>query len=104
MLMVPGKPFDDIGSGRLGIQQHGEVVKLVDQVEQITFSGIEALRRGQEVVYVTERAVFQLSESGLVLTEVAPGIDVTRDVVKRMKFKPHIPHEPKLMNASHFGA
>ena len=76
----------------------------VEQVEQITFSGSEALRRGQEVVYVTERAVFQLSEQGLVLTDVAPGVDVSSDVVERMQFKPHISGDLKLMKTSHFNA
>ncbi len=91
-----------IGGGELAIETHGEIVKLVDQVEQITFSGSEALRRGQEVVYVTERAVFRLSDQGLVLTDVAPGIDVGHDVVERMQFKPHIPAEPRRMPASLF--
>ena len=76
----------EIGSGRLRIARHGEVVKLVANVEQITYSGREAMQRGQEVVYVTERAVFRLTEQGLVLTEVAPGIDVRRDVLERMRF------------------
>jgi len=92
----------EIGDGRLGIKTHGDVVKLVDSVEQITYSGDEALKRGQEVVYVTERAVFELADQGLVLTEVAPGIDVREDVVERMQFIPHIPTNPKLMNDSHF--
>jgi len=59
----------DIGAGRLRVVQHGEVVKLVSEVEQITYSGREALKRGQDVVYVTERAVFQLTGKGLALTE-----------------------------------
>ncbi len=91
-----------IGGGRLDIENHGDVVKLVEDVEQITYSGDEALKRGQEVIYVTERAVFELSQQGVVLTEVAPGVDVRRDVVERMQFKPHIPANPKLMNSSHF--
>ena len=92
----------EIGNGQLDIRNHGEVVKLVEDVEQITYSGSEALKRGQAAVYVTERAVFELSEQGLVLTEVAPGIDVRRDVIERMQFKPHVPVEPKLMAASLF--
>lgn len=93
-----------IGDGRLGIEKHGEVTKLVDRVEQITYSGDEALKRGQQVVYVTERAVFELSEQGLVLTDVAPGIDVERDVIARMQFKPHVPSTPKVMDGSLFSA
>ena len=63
-------------------------------MEQITFSGREALRRGQQVVYVTERAVFRLTEKGLALTEVAPGIDVRRDVLERMQFAPLVERDP----------
>ena len=77
-------------------------MKLVEDVEQITYSGSEARRRGQEVVYVTERAVFELSEQGLVLTEVAPGIDVRKDVLDRMTFQPHIPADPRKMDPKHY--
>jgi acyl CoA:acetate/3-ketoacid CoA transferase len=94
----------DIGSGLLRIAHHGEVTKLVHDVEQITYSGREALRRGQEVVYVTERAVFRLTEKGLRLAEVAPGIDVRRDVLERMQFAPLIERDPALMAAAHFNA
>ena len=91
-------------SGKLRIARHGEVVKLVDEVEQITYSGREALKRGQEVVYVTERAVFRLTDKGVTLTEVAPGIDLRRDVLERMKFAPLIERDPAVMAASHFHA
>jgi acyl CoA:acetate/3-ketoacid CoA transferase len=94
----------EIGAGQLRIVRHGEVIKLVGDVEQITFSGREAIRRGQEVIYVTERAVFRLTEQGLTLTEIAPGIDTRRDVLERMKFAPHVPRDPAIMAASHFHA
>jgi acyl CoA:acetate/3-ketoacid CoA transferase len=60
------------------------------------------LRRGQETIYVTERAVFRLSKDGIVLAEVAPGIDVRRDVLERMQFAPRIPAEPRIMSAAIF--
>ena len=66
--------------------------------------GREALRRGQEVIYVTERAVFRLTDKGLALTEIAPGIDLRRDVLERMKFAPLVERDPALMAASHFDA
>jgi acyl CoA:acetate/3-ketoacid CoA transferase len=94
----------DIGAGRLGIRRHGEVAKLVGQVEQITFSGREALKRAQEVLYVTERAVFRLTGDGVTLTEVAPGIDLKADVLARMQFAPQVPRQLAVMAAEHFTA
>ncbi|WP_220795519.1 acyl CoA:acetate/3-ketoacid CoA transferase [Streptomyces shenzhenensis] len=70
--------------GRLDLTTEGKHRKFVDKVEQVTFSAEQARLRGQKVLYVTERAVFQLGERGLVLTEVAPGIDVQTDVLDRI--------------------
>ena len=92
------------GDGRLRIAGHGEVRKLVRAVEQITFSGIEAMKRGQQVLYVTERAVFRLTPQGMALTEVAPGVDLRHDVLERMEFAPLVPSDPKIMPASYFTA
>ena len=77
-----------IGGGMLRLMRHGRVRKFRRRVAQVTFSGREALRTGQEVMYVTERAVFRLSTDGLVLEEVAPGIDLQSDVLDRMGFAP----------------
>jgi propionate CoA-transferase len=90
------------GDGRLCILRHGEVRKFLDQVQQITFSGSEALRAGHETLYVTERAVFLLTQDGMVLVEVAPGVDVRRDVLERMDFAPLVPRAPALIAAAHF--
>lgn len=87
--------------GALTIQRHGEVRKLVKKVAGITFSGKEAVRRGQEVIYVTERAVFRLTPEGLELTDIAPGVDLERDILSRMDFMP-IVRAPRLMNAAYF--
>lgn len=76
------------GDGKLTIAQHGSVQKFVRAVDQITFSGKQALLSGQEVLYVTERAVFRLTENGLALIEAAPGVDIARDVTARMGFMP----------------
>lgn len=92
----------ELGGGQLRIARNGEVCKLVRNVEQITFSGPVSRRRGQEVVYITERAAFRLSDDGLILTEVAPGVDVRRDVLERMQFTPQVPRDPDIMPAAHF--
>ena len=76
--------------------------KFVQQVEHRTFSGREALRRGQPVLYVTERCVFRLHERGLELTEIAPGLDLERDVLALMGFAPVIERQPALMDAALF--
>lgn len=92
------------GDGTVRVARHGEVRKLVGAVEQITFSGAQALNSGQEVLYVTERALFRLTPEGMMLAEVAPGVDIRRDVLERMDFAPHTPAEPAVMPASHFTA
>lgn len=76
--------------GQLRIVHEGEVVKFVPHVDQISFSADHARSNGQHVLYVTERAVFQLAADGLELIEVAPGIDLERQVLGILKFKPII--------------
>ena len=71
------------------------------QVEQVTFAGQYAAQRSQPVLYVTERCVFLLAEHGLELIEVAPGIEIERDILAHMDFKPHI-HKPVPMNPAIF--
>lgn len=77
-----------VGDGRIDIQRNGEIRKFVKETAAVTFSGAEALARGQRVLYVTERAVFRLTENGVELIEVAPGADMQRDVLDRMDFMP----------------
>jgi len=90
-----------IGDGQLHIETEGRSRKFINQVEQITFNGRDAAQRGQQVVFVTERAVFHLREDGLELTEIAPGIDLERDVLAHMDFKP-IVRDVKRMDAGLF--
>ena len=91
----------EIADGKLKILQEGRARKFVKNVEQITFSGKFAASRSQPVIYVTERCVFQLGPEGLELIEVAPGIDIERDILAHMDFKPII-HKPITMDARIF--
>jgi propionate CoA-transferase len=84
--------------GRLRVIKDGKVKKFVLDVEHRTFSGNYATKRGQPVLYVTERCVFELTPEGLELIEVAPGIDVEREILARMEFKPVIRREPAMMD------
>jgi len=79
-----------ISDGRLRIEKEGEHRKFVEAVEQITFSGRYARQRGQAVLYVTERAVFELRPEGVTLVEIAPGADLERDIMGQMAFRPVI--------------
>lgn len=76
----------EMQDGKVSIKRHGSVSKLVKQVRHITFSGQRARADGQHVIYVTERAVFELTRDGLQLIEVAPGVDLVKDVLERMPF------------------
>lgn len=91
-----------VGAGRLRIDRYGDIRKLVRKVAQVTFSGREAVRNGQKVLYVTERAVFRLAPHGVVLDEIAPGVELRVDVLERMGFNPLIPRPPKQMDPAIF--
>ena len=92
----------ETGDGTLRVASHGRIAKLVASVDQITFSGPQACVQGQQVVYVTERAVFALREDGVHLVEIAPGIDLQEDVLDRMGFVPRMDSPPSTMNGSLF--
>jgi propionate CoA-transferase len=87
-----------IEDGRLVLRGHGDGGKFVREVEHRTYSGEYAARRGQSVLYVTERCVFRLTPDGMELIEIAPGIDLERDVLARMAFAPMIRETPRLMD------
>jgi acyl CoA:acetate/3-ketoacid CoA transferase len=76
--------------GRLQIKAEGTLPKFVADVQEISFSGEQALARGQQVRFITERAVFALREEGVTLIEIAEGLDVQRDVIDQMGFAPQI--------------
>ena len=92
----------DISDSGLIISQEGSKQKLVESVEHVTFSGSFARKNNQEVYYVTERAVFKLEEEGLTLIEIAPGIDLEKDVLGQMAFKPIISDQLKTMDLAIF--
>lgn len=87
-----------VEEGKLVIVNEGKNKKFIKQVEQITFSGEYANDVGQPVLYITERAVFKLSKEGLVLTEIAPGVDLQKDILDQMEFKPIIAEDLKVMD------
>ena len=87
-----------VAAGQLFITREGQAAKFVEDVEHRTFSGPQATRRGTPVLYITERCVFRLGPDGLELIEVAPGIDIERDILSRMNFRPHMPRPPRLMD------
>jgi propionate CoA-transferase len=87
-----------VSDGELVIEKEGKSNKFINAVEQITFSGEYAANIGQSVLYITERAVFRLTKDGLVLEELAPGIDLEKDVLNHMEFKPIISRNLKGMD------
>jgi propionate CoA-transferase len=91
-----------VKDGRLAIAAEGRERKFLDKVEQVTFSGRRAMELHQPVLYVTERCVFRLGEYGVELVEVAPGIDIERDILALMDFRPAMSAAPKLMDARIF--
>jgi propionate CoA-transferase len=94
--------FDiSIKDGKLHIAKDGAIHKFVKQVEHITFSGKYAVKKGQTIYYVTERCVFKLVPEGIELIEVAPGVDIEKDILAHMDFKPIIKN-PTLMDGRIF--
>ncbi len=88
----------EIDEGKLNIVQEGKAKKFVPLVEHVTFSGMYAQKKKQSVRYITERCVFALTEQGMELLEIAPGIDLQRDILDQMDFLPIIKGSPRLMD------
>ncbi|MBE0450779.1 MAG: acyl CoA:acetate/3-ketoacid CoA transferase [Clostridia bacterium] len=88
----------EASDGKLIIHEEGRSKKFIQNVEQITFSGDYANEVNQTVLYITERAVFELGKEGIVLTEVAPGVDIEKDILAQMDFRPTISDHLKEMN------
>jgi acyl CoA:acetate/3-ketoacid CoA transferase len=82
-----------VADGRLHILSEGRFRKFPSRVGQLTFNADQARARGQKVLYVTERCVFMLGPEGPILTEVAPGVDVEKDICALMDYRPQVaPH------------
>ena len=92
------KPSFGISDAGLEIKTDGKELKFVKTVQQITFSGKQAVKSGQEVLYISERCVFKLTPDGLELTEIAPGVDLEKDILAKMEFKPIISPNLKQMD------
>ena len=97
-IFTAGKPDIRVEDGRLNIVRDGDGLKFVKDVEQITFSGDYARKTGQDVMYITERAVFRLAGETLELIEIAPGVDLEEHILKKMEFTPKISPDLKLMD------
>lgn len=97
-----GPPLIEIREGKVCIGSGDGTPKFVREVEHRTFSGSVARQTQQTVLYITERCVFQLAEDGLELVELAPGVDLKRDVLSQMAFKPIMKRRPALMDARIF--
>ena len=91
-----------IEAGKLILDREGNGKKFVQEVEHRTFSGEQALKSKQEVIYVTERCVFRLDEKGVTLVEIAPGIDLDKDILSQMDFQPVVAEYLTLMDARIF--
>lgn len=89
-------------NGKLVIEKEGRIAKVVDKVEQVSFSGPRAVAQGQDVTYVTERCVIKLTPQGLVVTEMAPGVDLDRDVLGQAAIPLAVSPSLKKMDAALF--
>jgi len=83
-----GKQDVQLGNGSLKIKANGPVKKFVQQVQHLTFNGLQGLHKKQKIRYITERAVFRLIDEGLLLEAIAPGIDIKKDILELMDFSP----------------
>lgn len=92
----------DIVDGRLVITREGKIAKIVNQLEQVSFSGPRAIAQGQQVLYVTERCVMQLTPDGLMVTEIAPGVDLQTQVLDQAEAPLLVSPSLRVMDAALF--
>jgi propionate CoA-transferase len=91
-----------VADGRLQIETEGTLRKFVESVDEVSFSGAMANRRGQRVHYITERAVFELGDGQVTLVEIADGLDPETDVIAHMGFVPQISNDLTIMDGRVF--
>ena len=97
------KDFEaSVREGKLVITSEGKIPKFVNRVEQITFNGKLAREEGREIIICSERAVFRLVRDGVMLTEIAPGVDLEKDVMANMGFRPIVSADLKVMDSRIF--
>jgi propionate CoA-transferase len=94
--------YTEVADGRIVTTEGPATPKFLADVQQRTFSGDYARRSGQPVMYITERCVFVLTDRGMELTEIAPGVDLQRDVLDHIEFEPIMDEPPRLMDARIF--
>lgn len=92
----------EIAGGKLNIEKEGKVKKLTNKLDQISFSGKRGKAQGQDVTYVTERCVMKLTEQGIMVTEIAPGVDLKTNVLEQSEFPLLVSPQLKLMDAALF--
>ena len=92
----------DISGGRLVIDKEGKLKKLVNEVEHVTFSGRRGVEQGQDITYVTERCVMKLTPQGIVLTEIAPGVELQAHILDQSEFPLIVSDKLKQMDAALF--
>lgn len=97
-----GKQQVDLLPDGVRVVSNGPVRKFVQQVQHLTYNGLQGLHSGQKIRYITERGVFALGEQGLILECVAPGIDIQKDIVDLMDFAPEIPAAPRVLDKTLF--
>jgi len=99
---VAGDLQIDVADEKLKIISDGDRPKFIDAVDQITFSGAVGAQSRRTILYVTERCVFRLSEKGLMLVEIAPGVNLQKDILEKMKFTPLMAEKLLMMDARIF--
>ncbi len=98
-IFTAGKDQDiRVEDGKINIIRDGDTLKYVNEVQQVTFSGKYAAENGKEILFISERCVMRLTPEGLMLTEIAPGVDLKEHILDKMEFTPLISPDLKLMD------